>query len=212
MEYRYKQLEKELSALVTDFAQLSAHLAEVSKEITSPGVMPTEKLLERIEASRTRFDAVRSSVLVHAGAMLVSPLPKAAEMSAIPGIDILLKAAQAAEESKYFVEGERAKSLAVLVQALSIRHKDVSDFKPLVDCHVLLGQLHQALTSVVWPHRHPDSEAIVASKHAVCLLIELVLHREDLDDERWMVLEEAVSTAYSKPLFVAASRGKLVLA
>ena len=76
MDYRYKQLEQELSALSRVFSDLGIRLSEVAKEVTSPGVLPSEKLLEQISASRTSFENCRTAIHGHAGSMLVSPLPR----------------------------------------------------------------------------------------------------------------------------------------
>src|SRR5215831_8958004 len=109
MEFRYKQLEQDLTALRKVFSELGVRLSEVAKEVTAPGVMPSEKLLDQIAASRTSFENVRSAVHDHASAMLVSPLPKLGEIISLVAIDTLLKASAAAEENKFFIEGEREK-------------------------------------------------------------------------------------------------------
>src|SRR5579872_1726400 len=103
MDYRYKQLEQELSALSKVFSELGTRLSEVAKEVTSPGVMPSEKILEQISASRASFDSARNAVHGHAGAMLVSPLPALGELVSLTAIDTLLKAAAAAEENKFSI-------------------------------------------------------------------------------------------------------------
>ena len=51
MNYKYKQLEQELSALSKVFSELGVRLSEVAKEVTAPGVNPSEKLLDQIAAS-----------------------------------------------------------------------------------------------------------------------------------------------------------------
>lgn len=212
MDYRYKQLEQELSALSKVFSDLGVRLSEVAKEVTSPGVMPSEKLLEQISASRTNFENCRTAIHGHAGAMLVSPLPKVGELVSITTIDALLKASAAAEETKFSVENERAKALEILGRVLAITHREAADFKPLQECHAKLGELRSAISNVLWPHRHPESESIVASKHPATALLAFVETLDTLEDEKWMALETTISDTYGKPLFVAASRGKLTVA
>lgn len=212
MDYRYKQLEQELSALSKVFSDLGVRLSEVAKEVTSPGVMPSEKLLEQISASRTNFENCRTAIHGHAGAMLVSPLPKVGELVSITTIDALLKASAAAEETKFSIEAERAKALEILGRVLAITHRETADFKPLQECHAKLGELRSAISNVLWPHRHPESESIVASKHPATALLAFVETLDTLEDEKWMALETTISDTYGKPLFVAASRGKLAIA
>jgi hypothetical protein len=211
MDYRYKQLEQELSALSKVFSELGTRLSEVAKEVTTPGVMPSEKLLEQISASRTSFENCRTAVHGHAGSMLVSPLPKLGELVSITAIDSLLKASAVAEENKFSIELEREKALQILGRVLSITHRETTDFKPLLECHAKLGELRSAISSVLWPHKHPDSEAIVAAKHPSNALLSFVENLDSLDDEKWMALETTITETYGKPLFVAASRGKLTV-
>jgi hypothetical protein len=211
MDYRYKQLEQELSALSKVFSDLGVRLSEVAKEVTSPGVMPSEKLLEQISASRTSFENCRTAIHGHAGSMLVSPLPKMGELVSITAIDSLLKASAVAEESKFSIETERAKALEILGRVLAITHRETTEFKPLQECHAKLGEIRSAISNVLWPHKHPESESIVAGKHPSNALLSFVENLDSLDDEKWMALETTITESYGKPLFVAASRGKLAV-
>lgn len=211
MDYKYKQLEQELSALSKVFSELGARLAEVAKEVTSPGVMPSEKLLEQISVSRTTFEIARAAVHAHAEAMLVSPLPKVGEVASIAAIETLLKASAAAEENKGSVESRREEALTILNRALSIAHKEIPEFKPLQDCQATLAELRSAIAGVLWPHHHPESESIVAARHPANALLSFVENLNTLEDEKWMALEATITESYGKPLFVAASRGKLAV-
>jgi hypothetical protein len=211
MDYRYKQLEQELSALSKVFSDLGIRLSEVAKEVTSQGVMPSEKLLEQISASRASFENCRTAIHGHAGLMLVSPLPKMADLVSITAIDSLLKAAALAEQTKLTIEGEREKALEILGRVLAITHRETTEFKPLQECQARVAELRNALSAVLWPHKHPESESIVAGKHPSNALLNFVENLDGLEDEKWMTLETTITATYGKPLFVAASRGKLAV-
>src|SRR6266446_3978815 len=211
MDYRHKQLEQELAALSKVFSDLGIRLSEVAKEVTSSGVVPSEKLLEQISASRTSFENCRTAIHGHAGAMMVSPLPKMAELVSITAIDSLLKAAAVAEESKLTIEVERGRALEILGRVLAITHRETTEFKPLRECHARVGELRNAISAVLWPHRHPESESIVAAKHPSNALLSFVENLDGLEDDKWMALETTITASYGKPLFVAASRGKLAV-
>jgi hypothetical protein len=211
MDYRYKHLEQELSALSKVFSDLGLRLSEVAKEVTSQGVMPSEKLLEQISASRTSFENCRTAIHAHAGALLVSPLPKTGELVSIAAIDSLLKASVAAEENKFSIETEREKALAILGRVLAITHRETTEFKALQECQAKVAELRGGISSVVWPHKHPVSEKVVAGQHPALALLSFVESVDTLDDERWMTLETTITETYGKPLFVAASRGKLAV-
>src|SRR3989442_1714403 len=193
MDYKYKHLEQELAALGKLFAELGARLSEVAKEVTAPGVMPSEKTLEQIAASRTSFDNVRGAVHGHATAMLVSPLPKLGELVSIATLNSLLRASAACEEAKFSTEAEREQALGILGRVLSIAHRETGDFKPLQECHSKVGELRNAVSNVLWPHRHPESESIVGHKHPTTALLHFVENLDRLDDERWMALEATIT-------------------
>jgi hypothetical protein len=212
MDYKHKQLEQDLSALSKGLTELGARLSEVAKEVVSPGVSPSEKLIEQISIARAHFENTRSSVHAHAGAMLVFPLPKLADLGSVVAIESLLKASAAAEENKALLEAERGKAIAILSRVLSIIHKDSSDFKPLQECHAKISELRNAVSSVAWPHRHQESESIVALHHPSHSLVTFVENLDTLDDEKWIALETTITENYGKALFVAASRGKLTIA
>src|SRR6185295_13170860 len=118
MDYRYKQLEQDLSALSNVFSDLGSRLTEAAKDVTTGGVLPSEKLIEQILTARATFEIVRSAVHSQAESMLVSPLPKAGELASIHAIGGLLKTAASAEESKYSAQGEQEKATNILSRVL----------------------------------------------------------------------------------------------
>jgi hypothetical protein len=210
MDYKYKQLEQELSALAKAFGELGALLSSTAKEVTAPGVVPPDKLIEQIASARAGFDQVRGAIHAHAALMLVNPLPKAQDLNSIGALESLLKASSAAEENKYSLEGEREKALGILDRVLAIAHKEIPDFKPLQEHHAKVAELRAAVDKVFWPHRHPEAEAVNELRHAATALLTFVENLETLEDERWIALEAVITENYGKPLFVAASRGKLI--
>ena len=117
MEYKYKQLEEELSGVSKLLADLGTRLSEAGKEVAASAVLPSDKLVEQISASRASFESARTKVHGHAVAMLVSPLPRPDELTSLAAIRSLLKGAAAAEENKYSTEGEREQALKALVRA-----------------------------------------------------------------------------------------------
>lgn len=211
MEYRHKQLRQDLTTLSTAFGQLGAYLTEVAKDITSPGVSPSDKVVEQISAARKQFDLLGANVHALAAEMLVNPLVKLSELGSIAALDSLLVQAAAAEESRNFIETEREKGLAVLARVLSIAHRDSKDFKPLADSLATATALRNAIEGVKWPHRHADSAALIAEKHPLAGLLKLVETHDILDDEECLRLEEQVTEHFGRPLAVAVLRGKLVV-
>jgi len=210
MDYRYKQLEQDLSALTNVFSDLASRLAEASKDVTTSGVLPNEQLIEHILTARTKFESVRTAVHSQAESMLVSPLPKAGEVASIQAIGALLKTAASAEESKSSAQGELQKAADILSRVLAITHREMAAFQPLQDCHAKVVELRDAISKVSWPNRHPEFDAVVALSHPSTVLLNFVENLDTLEDDKWIALEATITEAYGKPLFVAASRGKLL--
>ncbi len=188
---------------------MGARLSEAGREVTASAVLPSETLLEHILVTRGSFESARTKVHGHAVAMLVSPLPKPEDLKSIAAIGSLLRAAAAAEEKKHSVEGEREQALKALARALTLAHREVPEFKPLQESQAKLAELRKAISNVTWPQRHPDAESLANSIHPANALLHFVENLDIIEDEQWMALEATISGAYGKPLFVAASRGKL---
>jgi len=138
-------------------------------------------------------------------------LPKIAEVVSVTALDTLLKASAAAEENRFSIEDERERTLAILSRVLSITHREAGDFKPLQECNAKIAELRNGIAKVAWPHRHAEAESILAMKHPATALLSFLENLETLEDDRWIALETTITEHYGKPLFVAASRGKLVL-
>src|ERR1019366_7741071 len=101
------------------------------------------------------------------------------------------------------------RALKALARALTLTHREVADFKPLQECQAKLTELRKGILNVTWPHRHPESEPLAESRHPVSALLHFVENLDTIEDEQWIALETTISGAYGKPLFVAATRGKL---
>lgn len=141
---------------------------------------------------------------------MVLPLPKVEELASVSAIDSLLALSAKAEEQHLLAKAEREKALGILARVLSITHADNKDFKPLNDCLESVKALQAVLKGLVGPQRHPEAEALVTDKHPLLSVLAVVEQRDALDDERWIALEDTVSSKFGKALWVAASRGKLV--
>ncbi len=211
MDYRYKQLEQDLSALSNVFSDLGSRLTEAAKDVGSTGLLPPEKLIEQILTARTNFENVRTAVHGLAGAMLVNPLPTVDEVASIRAIGALLKTAAAAEEGRLSAQGELEKVTSLLAKVLAITHRESSVFQPLQECHAKITELQNNISKVAWPERHPEADAIIALRHPSTALLNFVENLDTLEDDKWMALETLITEAYGKPLFVAASRGKLTV-
>lgn len=211
MHYRHTQLKQDLTTLSKAFTDLSALLIDVAKQITAPGIIPPDQLIDSLTNSRKQFELVRGSVHGLATDVMVTPLPKKEELASLAALESLLALAAAAEEKRIVFEAERGQALVVLARVLSIGHKESKDFKPLLDCLKAADGLRSAVSTATWPNAHPETDALATSRHPLAALLSLIEQRDILDDEKWIEIEERVEASFGKPLTVAASRGKLVI-
>jgi hypothetical protein len=104
----------------------------------------------------------------------------------------------------------KLKASDVLLQIGALRHKDDSTFAPLVACLEQAARIREIIQT-----RSADAEHIAALQalndgtHPCCLLMQLVLHAEDLPDDLWTKLNDQVIEAFGRPLATAVARGKI---
>ena len=92
-------------------------------------------------------------------------------------------------------------ALAVLDRVMALAHRDDPGFAALLACQARAAALRAKLKSAT----DVDADAIAPFAE----LLSLFDGQQDLDDEQWGALEDAVAAAFGRPLAVAATRGKL---
>ncbi len=204
-------LLNQFTSLATTFSQLGARLSQAASALQDPGLPPPTSLLAELVSCRRDFTDLCANVLSLAENLTVAPFPVPAEIASLNDLRPLLQRVGEAEQKKAAVEGIRRQALLQLDRVLAIVRRDGNNFPPLLECQGRARELHNAIAEVAWPQTHPAAEALIGGEHPFAQLLLLVEGQEELDDDHWALLLDMVEQTFSKPLAIAASRGRLLI-
>src|SRR5437762_2063642 len=211
MTSKADDLVKHLAALTQRFAGLATKLARAAQELQGSGTLPAESLSEELDAARGEFVNLRSSVLDAARALAIAA-PAQAELvslSALEGVITAMAEAVTSEAKRTTAAEARRRVLAVLDRIMTINHVDDPNFAALLDCQAKAREIRAAVLDPTGPTAE-SAAAIMESTPAFSALLTLIEGREQLDDEKFAVLEDSVVKLFGRTLAVAVTRGKLV--
>jgi hypothetical protein len=171
-------------------------------------IPPSQELVEYLAKLSRQFEELRARVLNLAESFAV-PSPTPDEIFSLKALESLLHDVTEAEKKK--AEARRQQALRVLDRVLAITHRDCIDFQPLLECHAQARELRRVVTEVQVSDLHPDTQALAEGQHPFLQLLTLIEYQDELDDDRCTFLQESVAKSLSKPLSVAALRGKLLI-
>ena len=181
---------------------------QANQELQDSLIPPSQELVEYIAKLSGQFEEVRARVLKLAESFAI-PTPTPEEIFSLKALESLLQ--NVTEAQKKRAEARRQQALRVLDRVLVITHRDRSDFQPLLDCHAQARLLRRVVTKAQVSDLNPDAKALTEEQHPFWQLLTLIEHQDRLDDDRCTYLQESVAKSFSKPLSVAALRGKLIV-
>jgi hypothetical protein len=204
-------LVKHLAALTQRFAALATKLAHAAHDLQGSGTPPAESLLEELAVARGEFVDLRSSVLDAARALAIA-VPPHAEVGSLKALEPVIRAMAetiANEAMRTTAAEARRRVLAVLDRVMTINHVDDPNFAALLDCQAKAREIRAAVLDPTGPTAE-SAAAIMECTPAFSALLTLIEGRDQLDDEKFAVLEESVVRLFGRALAVAVTRGKLV--
>ena len=207
-----EDLAKRLAALSERLTTLTTTLTQAAQQLHGVGTIPSEAVVDEISKVRADFLDVRHRVLEAARSLSITA-PATAEIDSLRTLEPLLDAivqAIAAEEKRAALAEARSRVMAVLDRILTISHSDGPNFAALVQCLVKAKEIRQAAQDP----KAFDSEqapAFLDNIPAFAALLSIIEGRDALDDDKFAVLDETVTTAFGRTLAVAAARGKLTI-
>ncbi len=186
------------------FQNLSEALIACSKDLSERGLPPAESLISDLGIARQEYAALSEEILRMAATAALS-LPD--QVSSLPELADML---QQIREHCVSMEQVRATSVSALEKILRLAHCDQPDFAPLRECQ---ASAHEMLRTLHDPEANPSQAAPALNDgvHPFAALLTLVEQRDELEDERWIQLQETVTLTFGKPLAVAAIRGKIII-
>jgi len=212
MALNAEDLAKRLAALRERFTTLAATLTQTTQQLQASGTLPPETLVDEIAKVRTDFVDVRHRVLDAARSLSIN-VPAMSEIDSIRALEPVLETvaqAQAAEEKKAALAEARARVMAVLDRALTVTHMDGPNFAALVQCLTKAREIRQAAQDPK-AFDTENTPAFLESIPSFAALLSIIEGRDALDDEKFAVLDEAVTQSFGRTLAVAAARGKLAI-
>jgi class 3 adenylate cyclase len=223
-------LQWELAALTERCSQLGAELLDISRAMQGAGSLPPETLGRQIVALRGAFAELRARASQRAGPAGIAVPATMESLASLSELEPLVAAVAQAEvgrnavarASKAVPEDDKARlaaleaavqrAIGVFNRVLAVHHQDDAAFQPLLECQAKASELRLKLSRVTSTSRDYPAERVDEAMMPFADLLTLVLGRENLDDERWMRLEENVGRAFGRQLVIAATRGRLAIA
>jgi hypothetical protein len=212
MALNAEDLAKRLEALGERVRDLAAALAQATQHLQAAGSLPPESVVDEIAKVRTDFADVRHRVLEAARSLSLT-VPSMAELDSVRALEPVLTTvvqAIAAEEKKAALNEARTRVMTVLDRVLTISHTDGPNFAALVSCLAKAKEIRQAAQDPK-AYDAENAPAFLDSIPAFAALLSIIEGRDALDDEKFAVLDEAVTQSFGRTLAVAAARGKLAI-
>ena len=209
MNVNVEQLDRQLAGLTGRFADLGAKLSEAARELQDGGAPPAESLVQQLSQLRTESLQLCGEVAAAAQAVGVATPPSVDTMNSLEPLLRAIAAALDSRRRQAALEQARKAVIEVLDVVLGVRHLDEEQFAPLVECQKQARDLHAAVLALNESNLHQAQE-LTARVRAFSDFLTMLEGSPGVDDERFARLEASVSTAFGRPLAVAAARGRLL--
>lgn len=204
MNQKYKALREKLTQLGDRKPGLGARVSQAAIELKDAGVPPAELLLEQLNIYRQEFGQLRDQVRELAKSLPRPPMPP--QITSLKDIDRILEQLEELEAPSV---SDRDTALHILDQVLAIAHSDDAQFPPLQDAKAKARELRRLIAQAPVNALPAPVQQLSSGDHPFAGLLALINPPSDLTDDRWGILVEVVTRAFSKSLTVAAARGKL---
>ena len=202
-------LLQNFSSLSEGFTQLGTRLSQAASALQTTGLPPAKTLIDELAASRISFAELCTRSVALAEVLAFSPLPKPEAIVSLGDLKSLLQTLAQAEEKRNVAKETTRRALATLDRLYALKHREREVFAPLAECQMRATVLRTAIAETPWPNLHPSAEELGRDDNPFVVLLALVEHGENLEDELCMKLHDIIERTFSRPLAIAALRGKL---
>jgi hypothetical protein len=202
------QLKSDLHALQETFRELSLRLAEAAGNLGRSGRPPSDDIIQQLEAAHRRFHELQEGALQLAAGERM-PTLAASERGTIPDLLALLRQVDETRVLRQKKQDQLQKARLVLNRILSIVHKDSKPFAPLAEMQAKAAGLRDQAQADSDQPVSPELENLAEGRHPYCDFLHLMEHHDDIDDDRWVQLNDNITQTFGKPLAIATARKKL---
>jgi hypothetical protein len=209
VKHAHDELAGRLAALRADFAALGTRAAGAAAALGAT-LPPPIVLLDELTAARTAFTDLRTAMLAHAGELAV--ILDAETLGSLRDLEPVVAAIAAAEERRRKLaawQEARDNALVALDRVLALIHREEKSFPALTEAQARARELHGALSGAVPDDLEQETSLLPGRLRPYAELLALVDGWNVMDDDRCAFLQDGVTQSFSRPLGLAALRGKL---
>lgn len=217
-----REIRAELGALAERFSRLGAEMLDTSRAMRDAGPPPPDELRVQLEGLGAAFSDFRVRLVQRAAGLGVDAgAPEA--IATLVDAEPILAAIQEAEakspettptagaEDRRGLDEAVQRALSVLTRVLLIGHRDDPVFHPLLECQGKASDLRLKLSRALAGETDYTVQRVEETILPFADLLTLVIGRENLDDDKFIRVEEVVSRAFGRPLALAGARGRLCI-
>jgi hypothetical protein len=198
-----------VAALEFRAESLAGRLGEAGRQLES-GDIPAHTLTSDLAVFQADMKTLQGETVEVAKSLSVPADAATVPTDAFHGLRAVLASVLEAHQHDVFrhLHGQAARELE---NAVAIEARGGSDLAPLDESRSAAQRLLAEVRGAQWPNAHPECLALVEGRHPYSRLLDLVRDGESLNDTEWETAQEAVATAFGRPLAIAAVRGRLMV-
>ena len=209
LKQAHEDFSRRLSALRADFTALGTRAADAAAALAAR-LPPPLALIDELSAARDAFAELRHEIVEHAGALaLVLDSERLTTLRDLEPVLAAIGTAEARQEQREAWEEARESALVLLDRVMTLVHREDKGLGGLEECQARARELHRALSGRVPDDLEHETVMLSAKLRPFVELLALVDGWNVLDDNRCAFLQDAITESFSRPLALAALRGKL---
>jgi len=210
----YQDLLRDVSQLAERFPGLGTRLSLAAGELKSLGTPPMATLIEELKGYQSEFVDLchRALALAKEAGLPAAAMP--VKLVSVRELEAFIQSLAPKDPAIAASGTPQDRAIAVIDHLLRLTYTgDDQPFAPLVTCQQEAAKLQKVLqtaTGPLSPSVNQAVEALAQGNHPVVHLLQLIEGAGNLDDDRWLALQESVTASLGRAMTAAALRGRLV--
>ena len=201
-------IAEEIAELSEAFNTLAARMSEAAARISERGEIPSDDLVEEMEAARREFQRRRSRLRQSASDLRFSPRPDE-ELASLADLSRWLDAMVESERRDSETRQIRAKAIESLSRFLSLAHVSDPEFAALRQSQANAAAVRESIARAKSLDTLDEARNLADGHHPINDILILASRRRILDDAEWSELHASVAKSLGGELAAAAARGRL---
>ncbi|GAB4357490.1 MAG: hypothetical protein Fur0042_26860 [Cyanophyceae cyanobacterium] len=212
----YQDLLRDVSQLAERFPGLGTRLSLAAGELKSLGTPPMATLIEELKGYQSEFVDLchRALALAKEAGLPAAAMP--VKLVSVRELEAFIQSLAPKDRVIAATGTPQERAIAVIDHLLRLTYTgDDQPFAPLVTCQQEAAKLQKVLQTTpgaLSASANQAVEALAQGNHPVVHLLQLIDGAGNLDDDRWLALQESVTASLGRAMTAAALRGRLVAA